>query len=175
MDEDISRWVIEFLLRNSPSDQLINRILAIIPISNNNNFRLKKTLLLRSIQSQLSSDGDASPSKTILENLKAIRDLDEKQGIAITRSMEAAIRDAAENTQNDDALRQVVKTYLEEAWASMGPTFLELAAAGGRGRAHVEIEDKEKGKGSFFVFNLSFLCFQIFDKLVAVSDSLILR
>lgn len=147
MDEDISRWVIEFLLRNSPSDQLINRILAIIPISNNNNFRLKKTLLLRSIQSQLSSDGDASPSKTILENLKAIRDLDEKEGIAITRSMEAAIRDAAENTQNDDALRQVVKTYLEEAWASMGPTFLELAAAGGRGRAHVETEDKEKGKG----------------------------
>lgn len=175
MDEDISRWVIEFLLRNSPSDQLINRILAIIPISNNNNFRLKKTLLLRSIQSQLSSDGDASLSKTILENLKAVRDLDEKEGIAITRSMEAAIRDAAENTQNDDALRQVVKTCLEEAWASMGPTFLELAAAGGRGRAHVETEDKEKGKGSFFVFNLSFLCFQIFDKLIAVSDSLILR
>lgn len=147
------------MLRNSPSDQLIKKILAIIPLSDNNNVRLKKTLLLRSIQTQIFSDGDASVSKTVLENLKAIRDLDEKEGIAITGSMEAAIRGAADvsnkdrekllekNTRNDDALRQAVKTYLEEAWAGMGPTFLELAAAGERGRAHVVIEDKEKGKG----------------------------
>lgn len=166
MDEDISRWVIEFLLRKSPSDQLINKVLTIIPVSNNNNFRLKKTLLLRSIQSQISADGDASVSKTILENLKAIRDLDEKEGIPITRSTKAAMWEAADvsdkellekNTQNDDALQQMVKTYLDEAWASMGPTFLELAASGKKGGAHVIIEDKEKGKGSFFMFNFSFL------------------
>ncbi|XP_044489362.1 uncharacterized protein LOC123213822 [Mangifera indica] len=188
MDEDISRWVVEFLLRHSTSDQLINKILVQLPISNNDS-KFKKTLLLRSIQTQIS---DGVVSETILDTLQTIQDMDSKEGIKTTTSMKAAYRavalectvkylggsldkhnkysqaldriwsskienllgcelltedlsktkDELEAAIGDDHLRrkllkmntrndalQSLRVYLAEAWAVMGPTFLELAVA----------------------------------------------
>ncbi|KAI9159785.1 hypothetical protein LWI28_001894 [Acer negundo] len=219
MDDDVSRWVMEFLLRHSTSDQLINKALSKLPVSNHD-FRCKKAVLLRSVQSEIS---EASVSETVLECLGTVADLDEKEGLSLGDSLKAAYcavavectvkylglggggsaerffdavkrvwRDRVEglvaagselvateeveqwrdemeaavwdvnvrkrlvkmNTRND-ALR-LVRVYLGEAWAVMGPTFLEFVVArlrllkatesdgGGDGERTVATE---KGKG----------------------------
>ncbi|XP_044492487.1 uncharacterized protein LOC123216170 isoform X2 [Mangifera indica] len=201
MDEDISRWVMEFLLRHSTSDRLINKLLLQLPLSNNN-FRFKKTLLLRSIQTEIT---DGSVSENILDTIKTIEDLDRKEGIKTTTSMKAAYRavavectvkylggsldkhgkysealeriwrskfrkllgsellteellktkDELASAIGDDNIRrkllkmntrndalQSVRAYLAEAWAIMGPTFLELAVAKIK-----QMNEKESGGG----------------------------
>ncbi|KAJ0095969.1 hypothetical protein Patl1_16096 [Pistacia atlantica] len=203
MDEDISRWVMEFLLRHSTSDQLINKILVQLPVSNSN-FRFKKTLLLRSIQTEIS---DGSVSETILDTLKTIEDLDKKEGIKTTASMKAAYcavavectvkylggfvdkhgkysealeriwtskigkllgselltedllktKDELEAAIGDDHVRrkllkmntrndalQSVRAYLAEAWAIMGPAFLDLAVAKIK-----QMKERESGGGDY--------------------------
>ncbi|KAF3432695.1 hypothetical protein FNV43_RR23797 [Rhamnella rubrinervis] len=190
-DVDVSRWILEFLLRKSENNGVVKRALKAIPFPNDD-LRLKKTVLLGAIESELS---DASVSETFLENLEIVEELDHRQGFETLHSMkdaycavalectvkylvvraasrrgrkyleavkriwrgrisqmeesgkthlltdelkkrreevEAAIFDAslskkfaAMNTRND-ALR-LVGVYLGEAWALMGPAFLELA------------------------------------------------
>lgn len=219
MDEDISRWVVEFLLRHSTSDQLINKILVQLPISNNDS-KFKKTLLLRSIQTQIS---DGVVSETILDTLQTIQDMDSKEGIKTTTSMKAAYRavalectvkylggsldkhnkysqaldriwsskienllgcelltedlsktkDELEAAIGDDHLRrkllkmntrndalQSLRVYLAEAWAVMGPTFLELAVAkmneqksGGGDDVGQRDASIQKGKGRILLMN----------------------
>ncbi|KAJ9698885.1 hypothetical protein PVL29_007788 [Vitis rotundifolia] len=190
MDEDISRWILEFMIRKPIGDSLVSRLISILPLSNGHP-RMKKTVLLRKIESEIS---DGSVSETILELLEIIEELDYKEGVAVLDSMkdaycavavectvkflvgsggkegkyfdavkriwrgkihkmensataglvsdqlrkwrddiEAAVWDArvcedilAKNTRND-ALR-LVRAYVAEAWAIMGPPFLELAA-----------------------------------------------
>ncbi|KAF3454805.1 hypothetical protein FNV43_RR05253 [Rhamnella rubrinervis] len=188
VDVDVSRWILEFLLRKSENDGVVKRALEAIPFPNEDS-RLKKTVLLRDIDCELS---DASVSEKILENLEILEELDHRQGFETLDSMkdaycavalectvkylvvdttgkyleavkriwrgrisqmeksgkchlitdelkqrreevEAAIWDAslskklsAMNTRND-AVR-LVDVYLGEAWALMGPAFLELAA-----------------------------------------------
>lgn len=203
MDEDISRWVIEFLLRRSKSDQLIKKVLVKLPVSNDN-IRLKKSILLHSIQTEISN---GSLSELILESLRAIEVLDKKEGIKITSSMKEAYcavavectikylgesadkqneyleavkriwRDEIENLgeselvtsellkwKNDiemaigdeeicskllkmsstpkNSLR-LVKNFLGEELAIMGPSFLELAVATMR-----QLKEKESGSGN---------------------------
>ena len=190
MDEDVSRWILEFMIRKPIGDSLVRRLISILPLSNSHP-RMKKTVLLRKIESEIS---DGSVSETILELLEIIEELDYKEGVAVLDSMknaycavavectvkflvgsggkegkyfdavkriwrgkihkmessataglvsdqlrkwrddiEAAVWDArvcedilAKNTRND-ALR-LVRAYVAEAWAIMGPPFLELAA-----------------------------------------------
>ncbi|KAL5580530.1 hypothetical protein UlMin_012972 [Ulmus minor] len=190
-DVDVSRWVLEFLLRSPGKEDLAKRALAAIPIPEND-MRLKKTVLLRTIEFEVS---DASVTESILENLEMVEELDNIQGVPIMGSMKAAYRAVAlectvkflagggerpkeryfealkriwrgrvkqleakgkselltsellelndqvelaiwnvdvckkfvrMNTRND-ALRLVLD-YLGEAWALMGPSFVELAA-----------------------------------------------
>ncbi|KAK2653003.1 hypothetical protein Ddye_012859 [Dipteronia dyeriana] len=192
MDDDISRWVMEFLLRHSTSDQLINKALSKLPVSNHD-FRCKKAVLLRSVQSEIS---EALVSETVLDCLETVAGLEEKEGLSLGDSLKAAYcavavectvkflglggggsaerffdavktvwRDRFEglvaagselvataeveqwkdemeaavwdvnvrkrlvkmNTRND-ALR-LVRVYLGEAWADMGPAFIELVVA----------------------------------------------
>ena len=190
MDEDISRWILEFITREPVGESLVSRLISILPFSNCDP-RMKKTLLLRKIQLEIS---DGSISENILELLEIIEGLDHNEGVSVLDSMkdaycavavestvkflvgsdgkggkyvnavkriwrgkihkmeksataglisdqlrrwrddiEAAACDArvcqnilAKNTRND-ALR-LVRTYAAEAWAIMGPPFLELAA-----------------------------------------------
>nr|KYP44525.1 Telomeric repeat-binding factor 2 [Cajanus cajan] len=52
MDSDISRWVLEFLLRSSVPDSLIQKALTSLPLSGAD-LRLKHTLLLRTLHTLL--------------------------------------------------------------------------------------------------------------------------
>ncbi|XP_048425492.1 uncharacterized protein LOC103945953 isoform X4 [Pyrus x bretschneideri] len=85
-DVDVSRWVIELLLRDREKDCIAKRLLAVAPFSDQD-FRLKKTVLLRTIECEVY---EASVSETILETLEMIEDLDIREGIATTESMKAA-------------------------------------------------------------------------------------
>ncbi|CAJ1960587.1 unnamed protein product [Sphenostylis stenocarpa] len=72
MDTDISRWVMEFLLRSSVPDSLIQKTLTALPLSGADS-RLKKTLLLRTLRSLLHK---ASLPETALQILELLEDLD---------------------------------------------------------------------------------------------------
>ncbi|KAJ7959926.1 Telomeric repeat-binding factor like [Quillaja saponaria] len=86
MDADVCRWALEFLLRTSVPDSLIKKIIAVIPVSNSD-LRLKKTLLLRTIQAEVSK---GLVTETILEILEVIEEMDRIDGVSITDTMKAA-------------------------------------------------------------------------------------
>lgn len=86
MDEDISRWVMEFLLRHSTSDVIVNKIFSKLPVSNND-LHLQKLVLFRSIQSEISNN---SVSEMILERLETIEKLEKRDGKRIMNSMKVA-------------------------------------------------------------------------------------
>ncbi|GAB2277171.1 hypothetical protein Dimus_011878 [Dionaea muscipula] len=86
MDEDIVRWILEYLLRNPVGDLLVNTALSVLPIDNSDS-RLKKTLLLRRIESEVSSD---SVSEKILEFLEIIEEMDRREGKSVSETMKAA-------------------------------------------------------------------------------------
>uniref|UniRef100_A0A2P2IPK3 Uncharacterized protein LOC105629849 n=1 Tax=Rhizophora mucronata TaxID=61149 RepID=A0A2P2IPK3_RHIMU len=93
MDVEIKRWILEFLLRQPISDLLAKKILANIYVPESHvDRRLKKTLILRSIVSEI---GEGSVSETILDSLESLEELDRKEGIKITDSMKAAYRAVA--------------------------------------------------------------------------------
>ncbi|XP_020422771.1 uncharacterized protein LOC18775002 isoform X2 [Prunus persica] len=85
-DVDVSRWVLELLIRDREKECIAKRVLAVAPFSDQD-YRLKKTVLLRTIECDVY---DALVSETMLETLEMIEDLDLSQGIATTDSMKAA-------------------------------------------------------------------------------------
>ncbi|KAM1753336.1 hypothetical protein ACFX1T_005782 [Malus domestica] len=85
-DVDVSRWVIELLLRDREKDCIAKRVLAVAPFSDQD-YRLKKTVLLRTIECEVY---EASVSEKILETLEMIEDLDIREGISTMESMKAA-------------------------------------------------------------------------------------
>ncbi|KAK7305531.1 hypothetical protein VNO77_43437 [Canavalia gladiata] len=86
MDPEISRWVLEFLLRSSVPDSLIQKTLIALPLSGADS-RLKKTLLLRTLQSHLLK---ASLNETSLQILELLEELDRNGDVPITDSMRRA-------------------------------------------------------------------------------------
>ncbi|XP_019418990.1 PREDICTED: uncharacterized protein LOC109329694 isoform X2 [Lupinus angustifolius] len=86
MDPEISRWVLEFLLRSTVSDSLIAKTLTALPLSGADS-RLKKTILLRTLQSFHSN---ASITETSLEILELIEEIDLNDAVPITDSMRRA-------------------------------------------------------------------------------------
>ncbi|XP_022986836.1 telomeric repeat-binding factor 2-like isoform X2 [Cucurbita maxima] len=86
MNEDICRWITEFILRSSMDDHLLKRVLAVIPLSNKD-FRLKKTVLLRAIESEIS---EAVITDKLLEIFEMIEQLEKAEGLQIMESMKAA-------------------------------------------------------------------------------------
>ncbi|XP_027190658.1 uncharacterized protein [Cicer arietinum] len=71
MDKDISNWVMEFLLRSSVPDSLIQKTLTVLPVSAADS-RLKKTLLLRILQTQHLKASLSEMSLHILEQLEEL-------------------------------------------------------------------------------------------------------
>ncbi|MED6152188.1 hypothetical protein PIB30_089475 [Stylosanthes scabra] len=205
MNADISRWVAEFHLRSSAPDSLVSQILKVLDLSGADP-NLKKTLLLRTLRSQLCN---ASITETALEILEQIEEIDRNDAVQILNSMrraycavavectvkylassydgtpsgeylsavtriwrgrveelehrksdlfsgeiaqwrddiEAALFDtrvserlAKLNTRND-AFSEV-RSYLQEVWETMGPSFLESVAE------RTKRKTKDKGKGS---------------------------
>ncbi|CAL0301348.1 unnamed protein product [Lupinus luteus] len=86
MDPEISRWVLEFLLRSTVPDSLIAKTLTALPLSGADS-RLKKTILLRTLQSFHSN---ASITETALEILQLIEEIDLNDAVPITDSMRRA-------------------------------------------------------------------------------------
>ncbi|KAF8402494.1 hypothetical protein HHK36_010579 [Tetracentron sinense] len=86
MDVDTARWILEFLLRQPVDDYVVNGLLSVLPLPNND-LRLKKTILLRRLSSEISN---GSVSEKILELLEMIEELDYRAGIAVLESMKAA-------------------------------------------------------------------------------------
>ncbi|XP_023512217.1 uncharacterized protein LOC111777011 isoform X1 [Cucurbita pepo subsp. pepo] len=86
MNEDICRWITEFVLRSSMDDHLLKRVLAVIPLSDKD-FRLKKTVLLRAIESEIS---EAVITEKLLEIFEMIEQLEKAEGLQIMESMKAA-------------------------------------------------------------------------------------
>ncbi|PRQ19825.1 hypothetical protein RchiOBHm_Chr7g0221541 [Rosa chinensis] len=88
LDVDISWWVQEFLLRDRHNETIAKRLLAVAPLQNRHDWRLKKTVLLRTIESAIYDD--ASVTEAILEALESIEALDRGQGFQTTEAMRAA-------------------------------------------------------------------------------------
>ncbi|XP_010031230.3 telomeric repeat-binding factor 2 isoform X1 [Eucalyptus grandis] len=73
IDPDISRWILEFLLRQPRLDDgAVKLALAVLPLPDSD-LRLKKSVLLRSIQSEVDA---ASVSEETLDALEAIEEVD---------------------------------------------------------------------------------------------------
>ncbi|KAF7817276.1 uncharacterized protein G2W53_031245 [Senna tora] len=86
MDPDIARWILEYVLRSSLPDSDAKKISDVLPISVMDS-RVRKTMFLRSIQSEVSS---ASITESILDTFEMIEELDRVDGIAITETMKQA-------------------------------------------------------------------------------------
>ncbi|KAK7302166.1 hypothetical protein RJT34_13047 [Clitoria ternatea] len=197
MDGDMGRWLLEFLVGSPITDtNIMKKLIFKIPISNPD-FRLKKTLLLKTLQHHLSS---ISISESLLRILELLEELHRLHASPITPAMAAAycsvavectlkflqfelhnnptyinavqriwrrrirhmdpsedpsgvgslmFSDELNRWRNDieasvldlrarerlasvdsrrDAI-QKLKVYLEEAWANVGPSFLEIATS----------------------------------------------
>ncbi|KNA10402.1 hypothetical protein SOVF_144720 isoform B [Spinacia oleracea] len=86
MDEKVAKWIIEFLLRKPIDEKIINGVLSCLPLSNNDK-RLKKTILLRKIESAIS---DGSVSEKLLELLEMVDELNHGAGKTVPDSMKRA-------------------------------------------------------------------------------------
>ncbi|KAL6532584.1 hypothetical protein OROHE_014006 [Orobanche hederae] len=76
IDPDIASWVLEFLLRQSLEDRILNSLLLALPLRNDNT-HLKKMLLLRKLESEASRN---SISEGVLELLEQLEELEFRQG-----------------------------------------------------------------------------------------------
>ncbi|KAL5077053.1 hypothetical protein RYX36_016037 [Vicia faba] len=86
MDKDISNWVMEFLLRSSVPDSLIQKTLTVLPLSGADS-RLKQTLLLRILQTHLRH---ASLSETSLQIIEHLEELYRRDGVPVPAVMRSA-------------------------------------------------------------------------------------
>ncbi|KAJ1422929.1 Telomeric repeat-binding factor 2 [Sesbania bispinosa] len=86
LDRDISGWIMEFLLRSSAPDSLLQKTLTALPLSGADS-RLKKTILLRILQSEILR---GSLSETALQILELLDELDRNDAVPVSDSMRRA-------------------------------------------------------------------------------------
>ncbi|XP_030451727.2 uncharacterized protein LOC115673647 isoform X1 [Syzygium oleosum] len=94
IDPDISRWMLEFLLRQPLlDDRSVKLALSALPLRDSD-LRLKKSVLLRSIQSEIDA---ASVSEKTLDALEVIEELDRMDGAGqpVSEAMPEAYRSVA--------------------------------------------------------------------------------
>lgn len=89
MDENICRWILEFLLRQPVDDGIIKLALSNLPLPSDCALLpdLRKSILIRTIKSAL---GDGSISETLLEHLETLEAIDIELGNPASASMEDA-------------------------------------------------------------------------------------
>jgi len=119
MDEEISKWILEFLLRQPIDERIINGVLSSLPLKDDDN-RLKKTLLLRKIEFDVSN---AAISEKLLDLLEIIEELDHREGKSASDSMKAAycavavdctVRFLDENVERNGKYFEAVKRVWRE-------------------------------------------------------------
>ncbi|XP_009772851.1 uncharacterized protein LOC107799057 [Nicotiana tabacum] len=86
MDIDISRWILEFILRQPLDDSILNALVHTLPLPNDN-LNLKKALILRKLESEISN---SSVTEKILELLELFEELDHQEGIETLKEMKSA-------------------------------------------------------------------------------------
>ncbi|KAI3506648.1 hypothetical protein L1887_21209 [Cichorium endivia] len=88
MDIDVSGWILEFLLRqNSLDNGTLNDLIRVLPLPKNN-LRLKKSLLLRKIESDIEK---STISDHTFKFLEQIEELDLREGsVEVSEAMKAA-------------------------------------------------------------------------------------
>ncbi|KAJ1411664.1 SANT/Myb domain [Sesbania bispinosa] len=89
MDGDVGRWSLEFILGKSfrvTDSNLIKRMICSIPLSDNDSF-LKKAILLKTLQDELST---VSIQESMLEILEILEEVLRRDGSPITATMSAA-------------------------------------------------------------------------------------
>lgn len=86
MDRVICCWIAEFLVRQPDTSHVVKKLLPELELSNDD-IRLKKTLVLRSIADEIA---EGSISETILDSLEILEELDRKEGSKMTESMKRA-------------------------------------------------------------------------------------
>lgn len=88
MDTDVGRWVLEFLLRqNSLDDRLLNVLIHVLPLPNNDP-SIKKSLILRKLESDVEK---GTISELTLDLLEQIEELDHTEGNPeVSEAMKAA-------------------------------------------------------------------------------------
>ncbi|CAN4098665.1 unnamed protein product [Withania somnifera] len=86
IDTHISQWILEFILRQPLDDSTLNDIIHVLPLPNDNS-NLKKSLLLRKIESEISN---GTVTEKILEFLELIEELEYQEGVEATEVMKAA-------------------------------------------------------------------------------------
>ncbi|XP_047336582.1 uncharacterized protein LOC124940143 [Impatiens glandulifera] len=188
MDEYVSLWIIEFLLRQPLHDRIIDKLLRVLPLSIHDS-SLEKAILVRQIVSEISK---GKASEEMLPLMERIEEMDYQAGVTTSEAMKAAycnvavdctVRLLEEESQDrevkyyntvkriwrervltmemtgnvglvsdallswkddieasvwntivdEDLLKKwrgcetlkSVRVYVEEAWAAMGPSFLE--------------------------------------------------
>ncbi|GLT34038.1 hypothetical protein SLA2020_085840 [Shorea laevis] len=88
IDEDITEWILEFILRATSDEALQKKLLYALSASNSRfSSRLTKTMALRSIEYEIE---DAFVSERILECLEIVDEVDRLQGLSIMDSMKKA-------------------------------------------------------------------------------------
>nr|XP_010910940.1 uncharacterized protein LOC105036916 [Elaeis guineensis] len=93
LDPEIARWILEFvLIQPNVDDFLANSLVLALPITRPLEPRLKKTILLRRIISELSRD---SVSTRTLHSLELLEEIDRNGGVAPLESMRAAYFEVA--------------------------------------------------------------------------------
>lgn len=88
MDIDVSGWILEFLLRQSSLDNgTLNDLIRVLPIPDNN-LRLKKSLILRKIESDIEK---GTISDRTIEFLEQIEELELREGsVEVSAAMKTA-------------------------------------------------------------------------------------
>lgn len=87
MDIDIARWILEFLIRQPwLDDRTVNSLIRVLPFEDNNS-SLKKGILLRKLESEISN---GAVSEEILGFLEQIEELEHREGNEVLESMKKA-------------------------------------------------------------------------------------
>ncbi|XP_030496626.2 uncharacterized protein LOC115712485 [Cannabis sativa] len=132
---DVSRWILEFLIRSPGKDRLAKDALSVMPVPNND-LRLNKIALLRTIEGEVS---DAMVTETILEKLELVEALDSRQ-----ESGAAAMADSMKGAYCAVALECTVK-FLVSGGGKPGEKYLNALNRVWRGRVRqLEMSGKSK-------------------------------
>ncbi|PWA40884.1 homeodomain-like protein [Artemisia annua] len=121
MDPDISGWILEFLLRqNTLDDETLNNLIHILPIPNTNP-RLKKSLILRKIESDIKTGTIADH---IIDYLESIIELDITENVykpseALkeayrTIAMYCTIKSIEKNDKNEQSVENENENFANE-------------------------------------------------------------
>lgn len=92
MDNHVSSWILEFVLRQPIHDSILIQLLSTLPHLDSD-LRLKKTLLLRSLLSFLANP--AAISDSVLQSIEMLEEVDHRLGSPIPDSLQAAYSSVA--------------------------------------------------------------------------------